>query len=186
MKVVEIKKPALVQMIAAVYEPIKPLECTGLLGGEMNGDRIKVRLAQPAQIVDRRPASVDYANEWKRIRDLISRSYDFLGGFHSHLRTIVQEDSEKRIDLGTVGLSETDTETMKDEYPRGIEIVIAMNPSRRKIPARVSDYRIIGYLAGRGKRNYRLEIGAYYLDGSLRKRRAELHVQKRVMNSFFC
>ncbi len=185
MEVVEIKREAFVQIVAAAYESLR-VECTGFLGGEKYGRRIEVRLAQPAQMVERRPGSAVYDNEWKRIREIISRDYDFLGGFHSHLKTIVQEKLKRRIDFGSVMLSETDMSTMMDQYPEGIEIIVAMNPSKRKIPVQVSENRITGYIGNGGRRNYRLDIGAYYLDAGMKKRRAELHVPRRVLNAVFC
>jgi len=95
MKVIEIKKIALVQIVAAVYES-KKAETTGFLGGDARRSRFIVEFAQPAQIVERKPSSIGYDNEWKRIREIISKDYDFIGGFHSHLKTIVQDKLEKK------------------------------------------------------------------------------------------
>jgi hypothetical protein len=60
-----------------------------------------------------------------------------------------------------------------------------LNPIRRRISATISVDKITGCVGNGGGYNYKVEIGAYYLDGSLRKRRAVLDVKKRHLNAVF-
>jgi hypothetical protein len=184
MRIVEIRKPALVQMVAAAYESFR-VECTGFLGGSRRGDNFEILVAQPAQIVERKPSSSDYGGEWKRIKYVVGRGYDFLGGFHSHLSTYIRRKKKRFVDEGTVTLSPNDRDTIEEQYPTGIEIVIALNPSQRMGASALGMHKLRGYLSNGNGQKYRIEMGAYYLDESARKRKAELHVSRRVLNAVF-
>jgi len=186
MKTVEIRKQALVQMIASAYEALR-VETCGFLAGEIakTGKRYYVELAQPLQIADRKPGAIEYETRYgERLKKTIERSYDFLGGFHTHLRTRVQKKGEIKMDRGRVKLGKFDYRLMRDDYPKGIEIVLAVNPDKEVHPPSQSEYRIIGYLPD-CRRNWRFEIGAYYLNSHIRKRKARIEVSRKTLKDVF-
>jgi len=138
---------ALISLILSSVEVYKN-ECIGSLYGHQGEERVVVEYAIPYQTAKRKPSEVEpvYHRE-SRVLDLLDEicSLEHVGYFHSHCQRGDIKASES--------LSEPDKESIS---PSQIEIVLAVNDSKRWIPWGVSRKVLYGAL-----HDYRFRIAAY-------------------------
>src|SRR3989338_7658805 len=161
------------------------VECIGIVLGEAKQEKSgRVFFAEwafPYQKAERKPREVVHDNGEKARLNHFLRNR--IGGFHLHPTSLICKDKIRLNEYGVVWLSEDDRVYMKKHYPEGIELVVGTKPINRICPIRAGEFTFSGSVEYRG-RLYRLEAGAYCLDGSQRKRRAAIEISKKDLERY--
>ena len=125
-------------------------ECLGVLLGYRTHGRVIVKYAIPFQTAERTYSEVE--PNWRReakVLEILPNliQLEKLGYFHSHPQWGRQK--------GRAELSEGDIDSMEEGE---IELVVAINDARGKMPWGESNKRLFGTLGG-----YRIDIAGYYI-----------------------
>ncbi len=181
---IKLKRIALGQLIASAYGVLS-VETRGILVGEIANKKSSldyvIEAAHPVQSAWRTPSRVvSNAEEECRVKEILNG----VGHYHSHLRVREKRNGSSIYSAGRVYLSITDKESIINNYVNAIELVIAMNSTERVSSIRVTPHTIRGCFLD-DKKIYRVEIGGYYLDESLRKRRARVSARRKDLNYYF-
>ena len=168
-------------ILSAYAQPTK--EIGGVLIGlkqNFEEDSFVVQNALPIQNARRTEGQViTDLNEFRRLGALVP----LIGGYHTHVRGRMQENKIKSIRPGRLLIGKSDKKFIKDYYPHGIEIVIALNPATRASRYDLQKNRLRGYFQDYvKKRLFRVELGAYYMIGN-REHMAELEIDKETLKS---
>lgn len=163
--------------IAFAFETLRR-ETVGSVYGEVHerksGNRkILVEKVYPDQMAKRCPTwtSRNY-NAHERFEAINGESFGLL---HSH--------PDETVFLGFDDLLE-----LKERYPQGISIVVALNRAERLIEPHADDFLVTVSFQYRGEK-YRARVGVYYLEsyqtGNYRKRRSRISVPIRELRNYF-
>lgn len=169
-------KQAFQGLFASAYETFR-FESGGFLSGKNIEKRFRqdfmVELAQASQTAKRTYDSVESAEkDDARLKFILN----CIGGFHSHFNA-------------SSLFSDEDLDALREDHPKGIEILVALEKTRALKKLSVSPCRISGCFADKRKK-YRMTFRAYYLDfggngGVGRKRRAEIIIPRRLLKQYF-
>jgi len=159
-------KTSFEEVLRSAYETLDR-ECYGFLFGEIvdkRGNRLwVVESAHPVQLAKRYPCSSYPESE----RGNWSLSTKNIGGYHSHPPHREQTDGVRTLEQGNLVLSKEDKELIKS-LENHVEVVIAIKKVTRKSKIVDNPLVISGYLGYNGNL-YRVDIGAYFHNGRIRK-----------------
>jgi proteasome lid subunit RPN8/RPN11 len=172
-RTVVLKRPAFEQIIASAYS-LPKVEVGGFLSGAIRGNNFYVNNVHLHQIAERSNKELEIdKNEEQRLFEILN----IVGAFHSH-------PHGRNGDKGNVFLSKADFKFMLESYPTGVEVIIALNKAERRTGVKVEDYKITGCI-DRNCQLYRASISAYYLETPHRSRRAEVRVERGILEKLF-
>lgn len=181
---IRLTDPALEEIIRSAWET-KDVESTGYLYGRhylAKGISFwYISFAHAMQLAERTPNGCNSFEDGNRH---CYHFYQDVGGFHSHPTSRKQKNGIRKKSPGRVYLSKDgDIPNLKErleERPHEIEIVVGLRKANKIHDLPLCKYLVSYYLHDLDtKKNYRIQIGGYYLDNG-RVRKAEILVSKRA------
>lgn len=166
---VRLREIPLGQLVASIVSALN-VESIGSVIGETtySGKEVyhDIQALHLYQSIERKPASAIYEEqEWKNH----TRFLNVIGSFHWHPYTRTTKDGKKVYEEGKLRLGKLDKKTLREDYPRGIELLATINPARRTSEIGLREDSITACIE-HNHNLYRVQIAAFYLDcGKARK-----------------